>query len=366
MNAGSKNLLSAKTLADTDGNAVGMRDRAELVTRQWHLTIVGNETGILTWVQSPTGKAITVSEGSLVLSTNTQASTQKLTIQRINSGTYCGLYKIMYGGKYVATSSSSSRYPTLTSTLNEYAVWSFMAEDKWCADVYDFDYPSGEISDAPTNSTLYSDTFLSVAEELGYDIFVDRDAEGNIINYNTNAHAEDAYDYMQSITEIMIYRGHGAPGLLVFGDENGLHNGFLTAFDGSYNYPVQGDATVYSIDSLDENALAHMRCVIYNGCETGLTTTLNGTDYNLVDATYDKGAHFVLGVTEILPVVWEEEWFRLLITHLDSSYSVGEAVEKATMDFSNIQWAFEDTGETIMQPYPYYAKGDGHQYLSFN
>ena len=122
---------------------------------------------------------------------------------------------------------------------------------------------------------------------------------------------------------------------------------------------------MYAIEALDENALAHVRCVIYNGCETGLTLTLDGTDYNLVDATFKKGAHYVLGITEVLPVVWEEEWFRILITYLDSSYSLGEAVEKATMDFSNIQWIVADTGEIIMQPYPYYAQGDGYQYLSF-
>ncbi len=140
MNAATKKLLATRLSTDTDGNAISMRDRYEVTNRQWKLTVVGNSTGILTWVYSPTGKAITVSNGSLALSTNTQAATQKFTIQRINSGNYCGLYKIMYGGKYVAMPSGSSLYPTLTTTFNEYAAWSFMTAPKGCADFYDFQY----------------------------------------------------------------------------------------------------------------------------------------------------------------------------------------------------------------------------------
>lgn len=37
--------------------------------------------------------------------------------------------------------------------------------------------------------------------------------------------------------------------------------------------------------------------VLYLGCQTGAQHT---SGYNLVDVTFDKGVHFVLGVTEII------------------------------------------------------------------
>ena len=368
MNAGSKRLLATRYLKNENGNAIGMRDRYETTDRQWELTVVDDSIGMLTWVYSSTGKVITVSNESLIVSTNTQAATQKFTIERITSGDYCGLYTIKHGGKYVAVSSSGSRYPTLTTTFNEYAAWSFMAEDRGYADVFDFAYPAGEISNNPTNSTVYTNSFLTAAEDLEYLIDVDVDSAGNITNMNTNASAETAYDFMQSSTEIMVYRGHGSPGLLVFGDEDGLINGLLTAFDGfEYVMPVQGDATIYAIEALDENALAHMRCVIYNGCHTGDTITLGGTDYNLVDATFEKGAHYVLGVKGVLPVVYEEWWFELLTSYLADGYSIGDAVEAAVSDMDLLDWPMDDMWTEIAYiEFPYYALGDDDQFLAFD
>ena len=53
-------------------------------------------------------------------------------------------------------------------------------------------------------------------------------------------------------------------------------------------------------DDLADNSLASVRCVLYLGSCTGLDDTSTGTHYSLVDSTFIKGAHFVLGTTDIV------------------------------------------------------------------
>ncbi len=57
-----------------------------------------------------------------------------------------------------------------------------------------------------------------------------------------------------------------------------------------------------SIDDCQKNQLAHARCVLYLGCQTAVDCNMTGIGpiYNLLDSTYNKGAHFVFGFTDIL------------------------------------------------------------------
>lgn len=51
------------------------------------------------------------------------------------------------------------------------------------------------------------------------------------------------------------------------------------------------------IDELPYNSLASLRCALYLECSTAVSLQMERT-VNLLSATFDKGAHFVLGTTD--------------------------------------------------------------------
>ena len=105
----------------------------------------------------------------------------------------------------------------------------------------------------------------------------------------------------------------------------------------------------YAFD-LDENALCLSRCIIYLGDDTG--TSMNG--YNLVDITYEKGAHYVLGVQGTISAAAKNAWLGAFLDAINSGNTINSAVEMANLAASRLDSTFTT-----------YSRGDGDQVLNF-
>lgn len=102
-----------------------------------------------------------------------------------------------------------------------------------------------------------------------------------------------AYSKLCNYDDVFVFRGHGTEGLIGFYDSNGSYTGAIAV-----NSYVYSNSNNRYIDSCSKNQLASLRCVIYLGCKTGADYLHSTGTYNLVDSTFNKGAHFVLGTTQ--------------------------------------------------------------------
>lgn len=87
--------------------------------------------------------------------------------------------------------------------------------------------------------------------------------------------------------------GQAMKGSLSFYNQNGTLTGSIAA--GETMFYVGADRNY--IDELPYNSLASLRCVLYLECSTAVSLQMERT-VNLLSATFDKGAHFVLGTTD--------------------------------------------------------------------
>ena len=341
MNAATGELLATRSLTDMEGNRVNLRARSEQTEKQWELTVLSNSQGILTWVGSPSNKVVTLSGDKFILSQYAGTNTQKLTIIRIHSGAYRGLYRIKINGQYLAISSTGS-YPYLTSVLDEYSAWSFRAVDNRCADIYSFDY------------SFYNENGL-----LRYFCTTQNDENFNLL-FNTLGYSAAAwpnetpnlmYTDMTTYCDIFVYRGHGGEARLALCNTTGVY-GHIAA-DSNMNL----GANTYYLSDLDDNELASLKVVLFIGCSTGLDYP--NTNYNLVDEAFDKGASFVLGTTETTQSPDSNKFLLYLMQGIADAKSMDVAINEAvvkTGTFDHYESGY----------YPIIYKGDGWQYLNFN
>ena len=120
---------------------------------------------------------------------------------------------------------------------------------------------------------------------------------------------------------------------------------------------------VYYISNLPVNSLCRERCVLYLGCNTG---TNNGK-YNLVDSTFDKGAHFVLGTTANVRACDVDIWLENFIIFMQSGeYSIQECLDFMS---GSKETTLRTTGPGgneggfIDGELPLYYRGDTRQFL---
>ena len=208
-------------------------------------------------------------------------NSQKFHIMRNADGTYAmGSYvSNITQGVAVKNGATSSGTPVvqhyLGSSVSNYQAWSFEPVTKNFADYFTFNI-TGNI-----NSTAYNNSVKTSLDNMGYIGFT-------AVNYP----ATTAFYCLQQY-DIFSFAGHGNTGLIAFFDQNGGDNGYIFANEDQYTNP---NSNYRFIDSLGYNALAANRCVIYMGCKTGLPLNCPaGHWHNLVDNTYNKGAHFALG-----------------------------------------------------------------------
>lgn len=172
------------------------------------------------------------------------------------------------------------------------------------------------------DSTVLNSKFVTSMNALGYQS-----------NYYKDSSASVAYGKLKNndVTFICCHgdtiNGIPAAGML-FKDSSGNLQGHLNASKYISDLPNQ-----YGIDQLDKNSLAKSKCVIYMGCSTAVTWTnaSNGNKYNLVNSTYDKGAHFVLGTTKIVyePYCWN--WVEDFLNRIDDGVSIEESIAYANL-----------------------------------
>ena len=158
--------------------------------------------------------------------------------------------------------------------------------------------------------------------------------------------------------DIFIYYGHGAPARLAFLTTNNVTTGRLYANSG---LKVSGaDYTQCFVSDCGDNRLATQRCVLYLGCSTGVSASRGSNTFNLVDETFEKGAHFVLGLSEDSDTGYLNVWLDTFLNTINDSQSIAQAIEDADQAMYN----YSLTREIQYENLPTYTAGDDDQYLN--
>jgi len=282
MNQFYRRYISLETPSTAEGTNIVAGAKSTSTTHKWIMTQLTDGQYRITSAYNATTKVMGVSGTDVNL--YTRSNVRKFSVYRIDSGTYCGLYAICYGNYYVAVDSSYQIY--LSSTLNRYSAWSFSKTVKGSSKVFDFNYTYTENGTTYNyNSTGATNTFKSAMSSLGY-----------TSQSTTNSTATVAGSALET-ADIFVFRGHGAPGFVRFYGNGNTYQGDIVADTAVHNYSAD-----YHISECTANELAKLRCVMYLGCSTGADYTSSSKTYNLVDSTFAKGAHFVLGTTETVYV----------------------------------------------------------------
>ena len=281
MNYASGRYLSRASALEADPT-VNTRPRDTSMLTQWQMEKQSDGTFQLVNVYSVYGKVLNVTGTNINASVNTGAVNQKFAVCRIYSGAYKGYYYVRYGESYIAQASDDSLY--LTDAVTGSAVWSFMAADKNDADFFSFSFWGTDVS---------TQSFEDAMNPLGYDA-----EAANLVDKT----ASDARSHILSLEDVFVFDGHGREGMVAFTDSNGVFTGALAVNSSVFSANSSVGADRVYIEDFAHNQLASLRVVLYLACLTGVDKVVNGEEYNLVDATFAKGAHFVLGITdEVFP-----------------------------------------------------------------
>ena len=269
-----------------------------------------------------------------------EISSQQFTVTRVFAGKYAGLY-IIQNGSYYLTMSGTGSTPTVSfsSSITENCYWSFMLVEQGFADLYSFNSLATDIVTTANNTK-----FVNVYDGLYYTSSAD-----------TNQSASYAYLDFDEECNVFVFCGHGNAGVISFSTSSGPAGLIAVNSTVAQRYVGGGTSKDRYIDSLAYNAISDMRCVLYLGCSTGSTITISGTAYNLVSATFNKGAHFVFGPTE---VIYESQLNSFLSMFLDAQDDM-ENIE-GCIEGGNFA-SYSQTGAS----FNYYELGDDFQYLGF-
>ncbi|MDR0288370.1 MAG: RICIN domain-containing protein [Clostridiales bacterium] len=303
---------------DSEGQSVTASEFNGNTNQKWKLVNNGDGTyRIVTSLSS--GRVLTITNGKTDIRTYSSTNfCQIFTLTRSNSGTY--LIKISSYNEYVGTKPGDSTTIYGDSSNNIYTSWTLEPVEKRDADFYDFYYTGYD-------STGAWNTFYTQVTNIGYRAY-------QLQNYS----AALAYSYMQS-DSIWVFHGHGLDtslihtpmSTIIFKDGNGIDNGYITP-----NSAVTSYSNDRSIDSLDGNALASEKCILYLGCSTGVAYTApGGTTYNLLESTYNKGAHFVLGTTKTVLNTENDKWAQKFFESAGASKTINQCILDA-MYYQNI------------------------------
>lgn len=355
MNYSSKRLLSLESASDSSYTNVFTRTRSATVLSQWTTEQQADGRYQLISDYSSTGKCLDVTDGNVDIFTDNSGEYLKFTIDRVESGTYQGLYLIRYGNKYVAQDTDYNVY--VTTSRSAAAYWSFMAVDKRYAELFchNYNFTDGEGNTLPFDTSENYEYFKTVFNALDY----------STISYK-NPTASTAYTYLSRDDDVFIFMGHGGPGIVSFNIEENVSTGAIAVnYMVAWNYVVGNDRKY--IEDLDDNELSQVRCAMFLGCNTGDSITVNGVTYNLVNATFEKGAHFVLGTTEKLYTNQINDWVEYFLDNIKNNKSIQEAIILANdaIGVITVPYDKEDgtEGFKTVEGLPIYYKGDLVQYF---
>ena len=367
MNSSAKKLLSLTEQTDAAHSFVNIRDMSNSDISKWIVEFQSDNTVQFINVYSPTAKCLTV--GNLYLHIDTDTNTnaaQKFTLERVTEGTYRGLYLIKNGDYFVSL--GENNVVCLTTTKNERSYWSFMEVNKGKAQLYGFKYYRKVNGvDSLYDSTTKFNNIKTDLTTMGY-----------LSLSHENLDVLDAYSFLQT-DDIFVYAGHGENGRLSFCDEDKKETnqrtitgdkitgeivlGMILAHkrmnDENLTFPNH-----YCINELSENQLSGARCVLYLACLSGKSYTNSKGTYNLVDETFNKGAHFVLGTTAKVSNLEVDPWMEAFF----ESALNGNSIEQCIADADDVlgERIYEtDNGSKTCDGLPIYIKGDLSQYLYF-
>ena len=356
MNSSSERLLSLQSDSDSNHTNVYTSPRSATTMAKW--TVERQSDGKFQFIcdYTYTSKCLNVDGTNVDIYSDIGASSSKFVIERVETGTYQGLYLIRYGNQYLAQNSSNYNV-YVTSSKSAATYWSFMAVEKRYAEFYYHDYTYTENGqqhrfDTSLNKDLFETTFGS----LDY----------NTISYK-NKRALILYESLRDNDDIFVYNGHGNSGLIATYNIGNNCTGRILA---NSNMDVYG-VYLYYISDYDENQLALNRCVLYLGCCTGVDYANSQGTYNLVDETFEKGAHFVLGTTELIYTVDGNKFLKYFLDSINEGATIQEAINYAnnTLEYIEVPIGEKDesTGLDITKTVyglPIYSVGDGTQYLN--
>ena len=246
------------------------------------------------------------------------------------------------------TSASYKKAPYSSEYSNSsYRPYVVMTYDKNEAAIFSFDY-SG--FDTTANNSLFNSTFST----LDY----------NVYSSYVNSTASVAFSHLVNYDEVFVFRGHGNAGLIGFRDDNGNSTGAIAVNSAVCNQYDVGSDRKY-IDSIATNGLASTKAVLYLGCSTGKDITIGSTTYNLVYATYNKGANFVLGTTQTVHTRNSNAFLRGFLNEAANGGSIAECKQSGIEEAgTRVPIVDPNTGDNILGTYPIVCVGNENQFFN--
>ena len=302
---------------------------------QWELDYQPDGTVQIINNYSPSNQCMTVNGSRICITYDTESDNQKFILERNTAGFYPGYYFIRYRDKYLSLNSNNEVVLTTIPSLE--AHWSFSNINKNNAQIFSNNYTG-------TVTNTYNNVFVTTLDNAGY----------TAVAY-TNQSALTAYNNIDN-DDIFVFIGHGAPGRIAFHYASGAIAGRIIVS------PQAGaglSSPQYYISDFSNNALANLRIVLYIGCETGVDVALDNVTYNLVDETYEKGAHFVLGTTQ---EIYQNDALLFLNGFLDGiskGLTVGESINNGLNSIPDAKYIVDNQPVKL----PLHYIGDDKQYL---
>lgn len=355
MNYASKKFLSLESATDANDTNIYLRNRTSEAVSKWQLSAQGNKEYYLVNNYSSFGRILTRISTNASLWVPIAPLPQYFTILRVDEEPYEGLYLICIGDYYL-TQDSSGTNAYFTTYTTSYSYWSLFKSEPNNVSITSFEYnmADGEYISSNDNEGVYN-TFYS---SLGY-------SNVSILN---NPNVSDSFNQLKS-NDVYFYFGHGKPGALLFNRDNDFTYGVISANNTINNYStyeekyfIRGNS-IDGNDDIDDNIdLSNLSCVFYFGCETGVTTTGGYYQDNLLNATYDRGAHFVAGSTRKLNNGSVETFVPFLLSYLSSGKSLAEAIDLAQIATGDV---YLDLETMEVGSFPITYVGDATQYLIY-
>lgn len=357
MSANSEKLLALQSASNSHGTPIVTSSRTNSSTKRWIVEESSTQGSYnIVSAYSSTDYCMALYNYDFCLFSSSTVPFSKFKISRSSAQNYEGLYLISNDGQYLASNSSGQTY--VSNTVNADCYWSFIRNQRREADFYNnlYTYLYGVEQITKTfDTTENNDLFESTFSDLGYYTYI-----------NQNASAAGAYNCLRESDDIFIYYGHGSPAAIVFTTTNEQITGSIAAH---FSIVASVSGNEHFISSCQSNELSSLRCVLYLGCNTGSNFYTGAGDcHNLVKATFDKGAHFVLGITETTYTDDIDRWLEFFLSSIKSGNNIEDALNYAEENIGSVTIRYTKNGTNNeytkeIDYFPAYSKGDRNQYL---
>ena len=303
-NVYSQRRLAVSSYSDVNGTNVVTSVKNNVDLQKWKFGNVNTATDecVIYSKYSSSGKVLDVSGSNIDIWQNNNASYQKFKVYRVNILPYESQYIIMYGDKYI--SEDSSYNVCLTNELTDRSFWSISVDGDYEADLFYFSY-----------DTYDSSSKIEIFKE-------NMEACDFSVDFYKNSTPATMHSILNnSLSNALVFRGHGGAGSLQFYDPtSNLYSYYEVEDRGSTNVRNR-----YAND-LDDNSLAGMNFILLLGCSTG-ATNIYGDSF--IESFYDKGAHFVLGTTDTVFLNDSDDFYESFSACLKNGYTIEESINRA-------------------------------------